>query len=148
MKGRPLPEPRLPLPYCPKRLRLFSDSTQSKKPLTIPCSAAPGLAKSCQAVLCHLQPSHHLSGCAGILRLRQHPDFAQVVPLSTGTGSGLALLWGIEMPAAGAAEYYEIHWAGRSTAFMTPSWPGRLVILASPISVLITAPRVRMLLLI
>ena len=42
---------------------------------------------------------------------------------------------------------FKDHLEGSRTAFMTPSWPGLLVTLASPISVFITAPLVIMFLL-
>jgi len=109
--------------------------------------------KSGHAVLAHLQLSNNLSSISRILGLSQYPCLGQNISLAAGTAPGLGLFGSIEMAAARAAEYYEhekrrgVYAAGSSMALITPSWPGLLVMRASPISVLMIAPFVRMFLL-
>lgn len=100
-----------------------------------------------------MQLSHHFPGGCRIFGLREDPDLGENIPLTAGAGPALGLLPGIEVMAATAPEDNEhekrkdFQAAGSSMALITPSCPGRLVMRASPISVLMTAPLVRMFLL-
>jgi hypothetical protein len=112
-----------------------------------------GRLESSHATRAHLQLSHHLPGASCVFGLREDPDLGENIPLAAGAGPALGLLPGIEVAAATAPEDYEhekrkdFQAAGSSMALITPSCPGRLVMRASPISVLMIAPLVRMFLL-